>query len=240
MADSKYRVLTEGVPRIDLLTLPSLAEIFGGSLNARWRKDLARVLASIKDPSTDPEAERSIAYTIEFLPDANRLSASYSLSKSEAKIPGQRAPKTCRMCFLSNSGAIEIYDRSEFQSSDVSPEAIGGMVETSALPGLEQVWDGALDERWRRCLIRIILNIDDPSTSPAALRKFEFEIGFKADEDRASASYRLKKCQVKTVPPKPPEASRLFLDSRENGRLECVLSDLHPRQTKIDTKEVTN
>lgn len=234
------RILTEGVPRIDLDTLPSLAELFGGALNTMWRRDLGSVLASTQDTSTEPQAELSIAYAISFVPDADRRSTSYQLARHTTKIPGQRAPATSRMTFMHNSGALEIYDRSPPQSTSLGePARTFAGLQADRLPGLERLFGGSFDERWKRCLISIILNIDDPSTSPQAKRSFVMEVGFKADEDRQSVLYRLKKCHAKTAPPKSPDPSRMYLDADPDGLMRCDLTDLHPAQANFIDDDVS-
>lgn len=93
---------------------------------------------------------------------------------------------------------------------------------------LNTIGGGALAELFTVELARILANISDPNTDPAAKRVLTMQVSFKPNRDRDVADVRLtcssKLAGILTV------SSQLFM-GRQNGKLIAVESD--PRQSNL-------
>ena len=217
---------------VDVASLPSLAEIFGRRLDAIWREEIRRLVANVQDTKTAAETERSITFVLAFEPEADRTSMAYRLKRHDLKLAGSIPPMKSRMTFAT-AGTIKVFDRSSERIEASETEKVpSGVLHPENIPSLAEIWNGALDSRFRRCLAQIALNIDDPATDPRAVRTLTITMAFKADEDRQSMGMRLSKISLKLAPPRSPDPVRLYMELCDG---EMFITDTihHPNQTSL-------
>lgn len=195
---------------VDIESLPRLSSLFDGEMDLVFQRELRRILRNLFDLSVPHDAERVLSWTISFLPDADLQSAVYRISKLDCKAPAGELPTSSRMVFRRSRGKITANLRTGFHTGIACSDEIGGELE---VPGLDSF---NIDDAWRRELVRVLLNIDDPRAEPDKERHITIALAFKADADRMAVSTTVKRISSKIASTRAPGIPPLFVAPKGN------------------------
>ncbi|MEM8931169.1 MAG: hypothetical protein AAGE94_08335 [Acidobacteriota bacterium] len=220
--DQPEAMLTEGVTMspVDVATLPSLSDLFGGQLDDVWRREASLVLANLFDPKTDPEKERTITIVLSFLPEADRRRVRIEVKKAGSKLNGGALPDPGMLILGRQGSAVTVGIRHSAQPIQVaSGPATPPRVDPENMPRLAEICAGNLDLAWRHELIRVVVNCADPRTRHDQRRTITLELSVRSDVARQAIEWQVAKTQARIAGALKPKASILYVDVDDTGTL---------------------
>lgn len=86
---------------------------------------------------------------------------------------------------------------------------------TREIRNLDELMDGALNERFNDEFAKVLANVYDPNTKPDQMRSIQIVVKIKPDESRAVAGFEMS-VTTKLAPPVPMRQV-VFIEQHDNG-----------------------